>query len=209
MEKESNLTNAYFIAYGLACEELRKSDWEQVALNSNAIFNRTENKLVVKYLNTDYIVNCLTGEVALSNSQDQVTTTVKVIILHYLLHSKVKPLSGRAISFKEVPGGGAIYYPTFQKRAIAPLVKTFEKKLDRFFTAADKLGGIKEKYGHASVTINILPLVPVTYVIWQGDEEVESSGTILFDETITSYLPVEDIVCAASFGTYELMKMSR
>jgi hypothetical protein len=57
--------------------------------------------------------------------------------------------------------------------------------------------------------LKVFPFVPVTYVIWQGDEEVADSGTILFDESITSYLPAEDIVLAASFGTYALMEYSK
>jgi len=207
MEKESNLLNAYLEAYKIACKELKNRDWEQIAVNTNTIFNNVENTLTVKYLNMDYIVYCETGDVTLSNLPNEVTTTVKVLILHYLLHSKVKPLSGRLISFKEIPGGGSIYYPTFQKRAVVPLVKAFEKNREGFFYAAGKLGGIKERYGHASATINVLPLVPVTYVIWQGDDEIASSGTILFDDSITNYLPVEDIVCAASFGVYELIKI--
>ena len=55
----------------------------------------------------------------------------------------------------------------------------------------------------------MLPLVPVTCVVWAGDEEIPPSATILFDDSITSYLPVEDIVLAASYGVYALMAHSR
>ena len=73
----------------------------------------------------------------------------------------------------------------------------------------EKLGGRKEKYGHASVTLNVFELVPVTYIVWEGDDEIASSATILFDDSITSYLPGEDIVLAASYGVYELMALAR
>jgi hypothetical protein len=209
MELESNLKNAYLQAYKMACNKLIHMDAEEISLNTNAYYDKERNVLCVKYFNADYVVNSLTGDVAKKSSQEEVTTTEKVLILHYLINSKIKPLTGNLISFKDMKGGGAIYYQTFYKRAIIPLVKTFGDDPQRLYRAADKLSGIRERYGNASVTINVFPLVPITYVVWQGDEEVPSSGTILFDESITNFLPDEDIVLAASFGTYELMKLAR
>jgi hypothetical protein len=69
------------------------------------------------------------------------------------------------------------------------------------------LDGEKEKYGSASVTIRVLPMVPVTFVLWEGDDELEASGNILFDASVENFLPAEDIVCAGSFGVYELMRL--
>lgn len=209
MELESNLMNAYKTAYDMACKELKNRDMIDISLNSNAIYNAESNTLQVRYLNDGYVVNCHDGEIKFINKEEEVTTTVKVLIMHYLLNANVRPLTGKHISFKEIPGGGAIYYQTFFKRAITPMVKTFGNNFEGFYKAGEKLGGKKEGLGHASITIDIFPLVPVTYVLWEGDEEMSSSGTILFDESITNYLPGEDIVLAASFGVYEMMKHSR
>jgi hypothetical protein len=206
MELESNLTNAYMEAYRIACECLKKKNPEEVAINTGAIFDRINYNLILKYFNSEYTISCSSGEVTCSDPNEQITSTVKVLVLHYLINADKKPLSGNFISFKEIPGGGSIYFQTFQKRAIIPLIKTFSKDYNRLYSANEKLDGAKEILGHASVTLRIFPYVPVTYVIWQGDEEVPDSGTILFDESITSYLPVEDIVLAASYGTYALMK---
>ena len=207
MELESNLMNAYSTAYRMACENLRDRHIDELSLNTNAIrISGSDCLLAVKYLGQEYIVDTGSGDVSLSGSEAPVTTTVKVLILHYLLHSKVVPLSGKMISFKEIPGGGAIYYQTFHKRAISPLVKVFSGNIEGFYRTAEQFAGIRERYGDASVTIHIFPLIPVTYVIWRGDEEFPASGTILFDETVTSFLPGEDIVLAASFGVYGLME---
>lgn len=206
MELESNLKNGYAEAYRIACRKLAALDWEQVSLNTNSIFDRSTGTLTLTYLNRDYIISCDSGEVTFKDSSEELTATVKVLLLHYLINSSIRPLTGNLISFREVKGGGAIYYQTFQKRAILPLIKTFGQNAGNLLKTSEKLGGAKEKYGSASVSINIFPLVPVTYVVWQGDEEVPASATILFDDSVTNYLPAEDIVLAASFGTYELMK---
>ena len=79
---------------------------------------------------------------------------------------------------------------------------------DKLITAGARLSGKSETYGDASVMLPIFPYLPVTYVIWQGDDEISSSASILFDANVNSYLPCEDIVLAASFGVYELMKVA-
>ncbi len=206
MELESNLKNAYSEAYKIACEKLKKLDWDEVSINTNSVFDSKSQSLLLKYLNREYRVHCPTGDVTCKSMEDGVTTTVKVLLLHYLINANIRPLSGKLISFKEIKGGGAIYYQTFQKRAIQPLIKTFGQAAGRLYNAGAKLGGTAEKFGNAAVTLRIFPLVPITYVIWQGDEEVPANATILFDDSVTSFLPGEDIVLAASFGTYELMK---
>lgn len=206
MELESNLKNAYTAAYKIACEKLNKLDWDRVGINTNSFFDGKSQSLLLKYLNREYRIHCPTGKVTCESAKDDVTTTVKVLLLHYLTNAQIRPLSGKLISFKEIKGGGAIYYETFQKRAIQPLIKTFGQNAGRLYNAGAKLGGTVEKFGNAAVTLKIFPLVPVTYVIWQGDDEVPANATILFDDSVTSFLPGEDIVLAASFGTYELMK---
>lgn len=207
MEMESNLMNAYQTAYEMACNSLKSKDIEEICLNTNAerIFGE-DSSVSLKYLDNNYVIDIRSGSVSFADSQNSVSTTIKVLLLHYLLHSKISPLSGRLISFKEISGGGAIYYQTFHKRAISPLVKAFSNNIEDFYKAAEKFSGMKETYGDASITLRVFPLIPITYVIWQGDDEFPASGTILFDESVTSFLPGEDIVLAASFGVYELIK---
>lgn len=205
MELESNLTNAYLEAYRKASLKLLELDAETVCLNSKAAYEKETETYVIRYFDQNYRITCADGTVSFKDNPAEPTTTEKVLMLHYLIHAEPKPLTGKSISFKEVPNGGSIYYSTFKKRAIDPLVRTFSEKLQSFREASSVLGGSTEGYGDASTTISAFPYVPVTYVLWQGDEEVPSSGTILFDSSVQYFLPVEDIVLAASFGAYKLI----
>lgn len=216
MEQESNLTNAYLDAYKKACARLLECEPGTVCLNSKAAYEKETQTYIVPYFGRQCRIQCANGEVAFPEgppgSEDragELPTTEKVLILHYLIHAGPRPLTGRNISFKEIPGGGSIYYPTFKKRAVDPLVKTFSEDFPGFAEAARALGGSAEKLGDAAVTVHAFPFVPITYVIWQGDEEVPSSGTILFDSSVAGFLPVEDIVIAASFGVYKMMEYKR
>jgi hypothetical protein len=208
LEKESNMQDGYRTAYKKACAALAKSDPYQISQSSGATYNKETNRLLLPYLGSDYLINCSTGEVERTDDTAPVTTTVKVLMLHYLLNAVKRAPTGKMISFRDVRGGGANYYPTFSKRAIIPLQKTFENNIELLVKASEPLSGVAESFGDASVTLPVFPHVPVTYVIWQGDEEISSSASILFDANINSYLPCEDIVLAASFGVYALMKVA-
>jgi hypothetical protein len=209
MEMETNLTKGYIDAYKLACVELAKRNINEICVNANVALNTNEDAFNVKYLDRVYQVSCMTGNVIRADHNEEVSVTLKVLLLHYLLNARDLPLSGNLVSFKDLRGGAAIYYNTFYKRAITPLIKTFGNCAQDMYFPAEKLDGRRAKYGHASIMLSILPRIPVTYVVWEGDEEIPASGTILFDDTIESHLPAEDIVYAGSFGVYELMRLKQ
>jgi len=48
--------------------------------------------------------------------------------------------------------------------------------------------GEKAARGDLAFEVWPLPRVPISFVFWQGDDEVDSSGTLLFDRTVTHYL---------------------
>lgn len=209
MEMETNLAKGYFAAYKLACKELAKRNPAQICLNAAVSFSAEEDTFHVKYLSRVYQIDSKTGAVVGLDFGEEVPVTVKVLLLHYLLNAGNRPLSGNLISFRDLKNGAAIYYPTFYKRAVVPLIKTFGDCVEDLYKASVELNGVKEKYGHASVTVNVLPMAPVTCVLWEGEEEIPAAGTILFDDSIEYFLPAEDIVCAGSFGVYELMRFKR
>jgi hypothetical protein len=203
---ESNQMKGYTEAYAQACGQLKDADPQRTAQSSGCTYDEGSHSILLPYLNRDYIIECASGEVQPVGEGKPIPLTVKVLMLHYLLHARQRPLSGKLISFREVQGGGAQYYPAFEKRAIFPLMKAFEQRPELLIEAGLRLGGTLERYGDASVTIPIFPLLPVTYVIYQGDAEIPGSAAILFDETVNGLLPCEDIVLVASYGTYELIK---
>lgn len=240
MEMESNLLNAYYEAYKIACQRLTLADAHLIAVNSGASYDTAGSSFTLKYLNRLYQINSNTGEVSfhkqsngytirggnipeVSSKKDceerkdcadnkdyaDITLTVKVLMLHYLINASPSPLSGNVISFREIPNGCAVYYSTFYKRAVVPLLNTFSGNAGLLYKAAEKLGGKRDTFGHASVNIKIFPMVPVSYVLWDGDEEVAPAANILFDSSVASFLPGEDIVLAASYGVYELMREAR
>ena len=67
------------------------------------------------------------------------------------------------------------------------------------------LGGEPLHLGDAAARFMAFPRVPITHVLWRGDEEFPPEATILFDETIPRYFPTEDIAALSGASVYRLM----
>ena len=203
---EGNMKWAYAKAYLMACEQLYKMDPEEIARCTGVDYDKGEHSLGLEYMGDVYKVDCGDGKV-LSPDGDYIDDTVLMtLFLHYLTNRKTILVNGRQVAFSEIPGGGAMYDNSYNKRVVLPLAKRFGHDPEVLFDVSRRFDGKKALYGDLSVTINVFPLVPVTYVIWKGDDEFEPNATILFDESISLALPVEDVVIMASLATYTLIK---
>ncbi|MDA8235439.1 MAG: DUF3786 domain-containing protein [Clostridia bacterium] len=192
----------------VAQEKLKAKEPEIMAQLSSTEYNQDNKTFRVPFLGEEYLVQYPEGKVTLAGNETQeVSLQNQILILHYLVTASGQPIQNQYISFKELPDG-AIYIDPFTKRTINPMLKLFGHDLDLFKTTAAKLGGEIKNLGHAGVTINVFPKVPITYVIWEGDDEFPASGNVLFDASAGSYLPTEDYAVVASQVIWTLKALS-
>ncbi|MHB8909002.1 MAG: DUF3786 domain-containing protein [Syntrophales bacterium] len=183
---------AYAESYNLAFSRLRQADLADVCLKSGAVFLDADT-IQLRFLNREYRIARLPGTVTLVPETEPVPVGESLLILHYLVTARGTPSGTGQISFKEVPEG-VVYYPTFYKRAIRPLLARFGAAPAGLLPAAAVFGGVDAHQGDAAVTVQAFPKVAVTWVLWKGDDEFPAEGTILVDRNIQDYLPTEDIV---------------
>jgi len=183
---------AYAESYDLAFGKLRQVDLADVCLKSGAAQVDAE-ALELCFLNRNYRIDRRQSAVALLSDTESVPIAEKLLILHYLVTSKGTPLRDEPVSFKELPEG-MVYYPTFYKRAIRPLLSKYGASPEKLIEAAAPFGGAAAHQGDAAVTVRAFPRVAITWVLWRGDDEFAAEGTILADRGIQDYLPTEDIV---------------
>ncbi len=211
LPEQKNYEYGYKLAYELAGEKLAKVDAiEQQCRNSGARYQVIDSQpvIIIEYLNRSYQVTLPDMEISLVGSEEEIPIREKILILHYLTQAKGVPLTNEVIAYKQLPGG-ANYFPTFYKRAIKPLIDHFGQQPQRLIDAAGKLGGYKADYGDMAVTINAFRLVPITLVLWQGDEEFSPGGNILFDATVSDYLSTEDVNVLCEIIAWKLVKFLR
>jgi len=191
------------VTYQFAVDQLEKKEPREAARNAGAEYNPETGEILITYLGDNFRVSYPDGRVEPAEDGKEVSLTVKILILHYLNTANGAPLQGKLISFKELPDG-AIYIEPFTRRAIKPMLNLFAERQEEFVELAKGMGAEIQSLGDTSVTIYPFPNVPITYVIWSGDDEFPASGNILFDASAPFYLPTEDYALVSGLIIYQL-----
>jgi hypothetical protein len=198
---------AHEMAYKIAREQLSGiDDIGEQCRKSGTRHLPAENAVIVDHLNRSYKISIPEGEVSPVGSDEAVPIRDKILILHYFIRARGTPLTGNIITYKELHEG-INYYPTFFKRAIEPVITNFKDTPEKLFEVAGALGGRQSDYGDTAVTIDAFPYVPLTIVLWRGDNEFPPDGNIMFDSTIADYLPTEDITIVCEKIAWTLVRL--
>ncbi len=201
--------HGYELAYRLAGEQLAGiGDIERQCLKGGARYQVIGSRkvIILDYLNQSYEITFPDVEISLVGGGLEVPVKDRILMVHYLVQATGTPVSNRAITYKELPEG-TIYFPTFAKRAIKPIVDNFGREPERLLDVAPGLGGHRADYGDVAVTMNAFKQVPITFVLWRGDEEFPPEGNIIFDSTISEYLSTEDINVLCEVIAWRLVKL--
>jgi len=100
----------------------------------------------------------------------QAASIEQALVLYYFNISDATPISGRWISFADLPDG-RFYNQAFQGYTGKALVQVFQDDQARFEETAVKLGGGRSTLGTVSFIFQALPRVSLAVVFWLGDEE--------------------------------------
>lgn len=140
--------------------------------------------------------------------QKEVPIQEQVLILHYLMNTRISKASGKRIAYREIPGA-SFYFSAFVKRAIDPLKKVFGQNIAGLLKASEQLRGIPVGIGDAGFEFRIFPYISLQLVLWAGDEEFPPEANILFEENIGEFLSPEDVAWLAGMLVYRLIALNR
>jgi len=146
----------------------------------------------VKFIQTEYLAAHPSGELRVLGSEAEPLPYDRLLVLHYLAHAKGTPLTGELISYQQIPDGW-LYYPTFLKRTIRVLAKAFSGDVASFLQAGESIGAKRSLLGEHALEILALPKVSYHFIMWPGDDELDTDFSCVFDRSVTDYLPAEDI----------------
>ena len=201
-------TDDYVNAFKIAAAEIAAKDPRDISRKAGVDYDEGRKCFAFEFIGRPIEVtfpDCLISPV---QGGDEVPLTEQVLILHYLNQADGTPEQDEPITYREVPSG-EFYFPAFFKRAEAPLLKTFGLKPELLPLAAPELKGSPlEGHGDTAAVFRPLPMVPVTLVIWAGDDEFEPTAKILFDRSIPHYLTTEDIAWVSGMIVYRLMRLA-
>jgi hypothetical protein len=133
---------------------------------------------------------------------------LEILALHYLANVDEKQLTGRLVKFRQLPGGNA-YEAAFRKRVEEPLRDEFSEEPKRLVEAALRLGGSEAAFGDAAIVLAPLPMIPMTVIVWKGDDEIMGDASVLFDSGSAKIMHTEDLAAAGSLVAESLLQINR
>jgi hypothetical protein len=136
---------------------------------------------------------------------DKLPAFQQALLLYYFVSADGAPLTGKWVSFAELPGG-RMYNQAFQGYSGDVLRDAVSNNLDKFKTACFALGGQLLELGSASFTFSALPRVPLLITYWLGDEDFPASCKVLFDASATHYLPIDGCAILGSQLTGKIVR---
>jgi hypothetical protein len=125
---------------------------------------------------------------------------LKVCLLHYLLYARDEPPSGQLIKPSRLPGG-EIYVKGTHRLPLGALSERYGDAPSALLRRGALLGGMRAEYGDASVTVRPFPHMPLTVIVWRGDDEFPANADLLFDATARLHLPAEMLYNTAVLST--------
>lgn len=127
----------------------------------------------------------------------------RLATLAYLVQAKGVPLSGDIVSPSRTPGG-RIYEEGAHKLPLPVLARPFADNKDGFSLLTDKVGGVPMDSGDVSVKVFPFPLVPITFVLWERDEEFAEQLDIFFDRSSPGQF-APDVLWSIAVATVEML----
>jgi len=192
--------NNYLKAFQLAQEKLRAINFVDQCQKAGARMIETKRPgqlaAALKFLDQEYVVEYPEAVVRLADSDAEPLPYDRILILHYLIHAQGAELSGELVSYQQIPDGW-LYYPKFRERTVYVLARSFSGDAEGFVKAGLKIGGHQSSLGQYAVEFFALPKVAVHLIMWPGDDELDTEFSFVFDRSVTSCLPAEDITVLA------------
>jgi hypothetical protein len=187
---ETNYEKALRTALDNAFSSLQEKDLKERAFKSGAALEK-EGILKTNFLHHTVQIAVTEGRVLVDGVEAGIR--LSILLLHYLLQASGVPLTGRMISFKEVPQG-ALYFQPFRGRVVFPMLGFPDGDPQQTMVCVQQLGGEHTKEGDLSFRLRPLPYVMVQYIFHRGEEGIPPDLTVLFDASVSEYLSTEDIV---------------
>lgn len=180
-------------------QRLQELEPEQTARRAACEYDQQQGRYVLQFLNTDYVVDPAARRIFRRDAQQDAKFLQQLCILAYLVNATELQPSGRLVSPEKLEAG-QFFFRGFHSPPTDKLTAAFGAEPDRLYRAATRFDGSRADYGDASVSLSVLPRVPVVFVVWAADEEFDARAAVLFDDTAGRQLPLDALLTAVQLA---------
>ncbi len=195
-----------------AWDILSSLDYRAVETRTGAVFNPDSSAYRLLCLGQEILISLPVKDIAGSSVLGTILLKElgeysRLSILRYLIHAKKISLSGKLVKPDDLPGGDFFSRGT-HVLPLDKIIRRFENDFDGFIKTGSSLGGLQAEYGDVSLMLLPFSMVPVFIILWSGDDELPSKGSLLFDSTCTA-LAATDILWSTAMMTIEMLLVSQ
>ncbi len=185
----------YQVAYNEEWKKLKTLDLKDISNRLEVKYDELENQIEIVFFDEEYILDFETENIFKKFNKDIPSIMDSIVILNYLTYSSEYVVDdNKWVSLKEIPNGGVLFYPAFYKSSIKPLISEFDNKELEFKNNSTKLGGKKINLGDNAYEFQVLPKIKLCVVYYQGDDEIGSNATVLFNPSIAKLVHIETVI---------------
>ncbi|MHC4395119.1 MAG: DUF3786 domain-containing protein [Planctomycetota bacterium] len=187
-------------------EQLVGLDGLKTAERAKCQYLEDPQRYVVTMLNSEYLVNVADRKifsVGPGSSPKPAEFLEQLCILAYLINAKDLPVANELVKAETLPGG-QFFFRGHHSLPIKKLEKTFGEHPELLYQSSEQFGAKRCGYGDAAIELYILPRVPVTIIVWRGDDEFSARASILFDRTAAAHLLLDALLAAVNLAVKAL-----
>jgi hypothetical protein len=191
-------------------EQLEKLDCAETARRAKCEYQSEEKRYIIQFLNTEYIID-FSNKKAYTGRRDSTPKPAKFLeelcLLAYLINAKDLPPANKLVKAEALPAG-QFFFRGLHALPTKKLEKAFGTNPEMLLKISERYDAKKREFGDASITLNVLPRLPLTIVIWRRCEEFEARASILFDQNAASLLPLDALLAAVNLTVNALTEVS-
>ena len=181
-------------------EQLAKLDRQETARRAGCTCLAGCDSFAIRLLNGDYVVDL--GARAIHSTTDASHLRLAgylehLCILAYLVNARDVPLAGKLVSVEKLDPGG-FFFRGSHRLTVEKLEQAFGRDPQRLHGAGRRFDATPQAFGDASIELLVLPRIPLTLIVWAGDEEFSARASILFDQTASAHLALDVLYAAAT-----------
>jgi hypothetical protein len=190
-------------------EQLLKLDTKDTQKRADCRYIREKNQYLVKMLNKKYVIDLKKREIFSDNpdsEQQPADFLEQLCLLAYLINSQDLPLAGVLVRAEELPSG-QFFFRGLHGLPTEKLKSALGSCPKRLYEALSYFDAEKRSFGDASIELRVFARVPLTIVIWRGDDEFDARASILFDRTASSHLPLDALLTVVKLAVDAIVEI--
>lgn len=184
-------------------------DTVNVCKKADALYENAMQRYVLRSFALNIFVSVRDKSISCDEEGDDLLTNklweyAGLTYLWYLINAEDIPLTGNLIRPDHLKGGHLFTKGT-HVLPLNSLAEKYNDDIEGFLQRGEALNAERVGFGDVAIKLFPVPRVPVTIILWRGDDEFPPRADLLFDSTCELQVPVDILWSIAMMSVLIMM----